>query len=80
MHDDPENNFTEVQPQIRITGGLSPGHYHVEWIDPRTSEAVSTKQADGPPFDLEAPKFKDCIALLLTTEDSLSKRSVAGKK
>ena len=80
MHDDPENNFTEVQPQIRITGGLSPGHYHVEWIDPRTSEAVSTKQADGPPFDLAAPKFKDGLALLLSTADSLSKRPVAGKR
>ena len=80
MHDDPENNFAEVQPQIRITGGLSPGHYEVEWIDPGTAEVVRTEQADGPPFALSAPKFKDGLALLLSTADSPSKRSVAGKR
>jgi hypothetical protein len=72
--------FTEVQPRIRITGGLSPERYQVEWIDPGTAEVVRTEHADGPPFDLAAPKFKDGLVLLLSTPDSPAKRSVTGKR
>jgi hypothetical protein len=68
MHDDPKNNFTAVQPRIRIAAALSRGHYHVEWIDPRTAAVVSSAYADGPPFDLKAPKFADCIVLYVFAE------------